>query len=221
MPIIKSDVAVPGVVRNRWHSDLPLASRTSLKLVKSVKREETQVINAQWHAAMRPGKRSALDKSSPWAPPWTGWCRPRHASGEGETPIPRHQAAVRLRQGQAPWAGQEQGLSGDAVCAEQSVDGTAPSLAEAAGMGTSAPRQRASGKGELPLFAPPTTPVSSSSGIPRLNGGRRTGLEKFPDFDAVAESPDTRGDCRISWQCSGQKSFLASGTCLRRRPLHH
>jgi IS5 family transposase len=29
------------------------------------KREETQGIDAQWHVAMRPGKRSALDKSTP------------------------------------------------------------------------------------------------------------------------------------------------------------
>ena len=29
------------------------------------KREETQCINAQWHVAMRPGKRRALDKSTP------------------------------------------------------------------------------------------------------------------------------------------------------------
>ena len=29
------------------------------------KREETQAINANWHVAMRPGKRKSLDKSTP------------------------------------------------------------------------------------------------------------------------------------------------------------
>jgi len=35
------------------------------------KREETQDIKANWHVAMRPGKRKALDKVRPWARSWT------------------------------------------------------------------------------------------------------------------------------------------------------
>ena len=52
--------------------------------------------------------------------------------GQGGTPISCHQTAVRLHQSQVPGAGQEHGPSGDAVCAEQSVDGAAQSFAGAA-----------------------------------------------------------------------------------------
>lgn len=34
------------------------------------KREGVQRIQANWHVAMRPGNRRALDKSSPLGPPW-------------------------------------------------------------------------------------------------------------------------------------------------------
>ena len=45
------------------------------------RREETQDIEANWHVAMRPGKRRALDKNSPMAPCSTSSNNARPASG--------------------------------------------------------------------------------------------------------------------------------------------
>ena len=69
--------------------------------------------------------------------------------------LPGHQAAVRLRQGQVPGAGQEHGQSGDAVCAVQPVDG-AKTAFEHGGAGMSAPEmgQRATNGAQIDPKSP-------------------------------------------------------------------
>ena len=54
--------------------------------------------------------------------------------GQGRASVSGHQAAVRLHQGQVPGTGQEHGQPDDAVCAEQSVDGTQAAFEHGAGM---------------------------------------------------------------------------------------
>ena len=46
------------------------------------KREEIQAQHPEvnWHIAMMPGKRKALDKEPPWAPPWRNWSEPKPVS---------------------------------------------------------------------------------------------------------------------------------------------
>jgi len=80
------------------------------------KREKVQGIKASWHVTMRLGKRRALDKSRPWGgyPGPAGAGQGTHPSQRG-TPIPRHQAAGWLRQGQVPRAGQQHGQPDDAL----------------------------------------------------------------------------------------------------------
>ncbi len=92
------------------------------------KRDEVKKleVKAQWHVAMRPGKRRALD---PDRRSHQLHRRARAAQGEhpgqGRAPVPRGQAAVRLRQGALPRLGEEHRAADDAVRDEQSVDGAA------------------------------------------------------------------------------------------------
>jgi IS5 family transposase len=106
------------------------------------KREEIQAKHpdVKWHIAMMPGKRKAMDKSTPMGshPGAVGKDQSQHPR-QGGTPVSRHQEAVRLRQGQVPGAGQKHGQSDDAVCAVQPVDGAQTTL-EYGRAGMSAPK---------------------------------------------------------------------------------
>lgn len=112
------------------------------------KREEVQSIHANWHVAMRRGKRRALDKNRPMDACWTRLNTSRHVSAPRW--VSSHQTTVRLRQCEIPGAGQEHGQSDDVVCVEQLVDGAAQAAARAAGVRAPEIGQKAFDKGNMP-----------------------------------------------------------------------
>lgn len=77
-------------------------------------------------------------------------------------------------------ANREHGQPDDAVCALQSLDGSAQSFAAAAEMSAPETSQRDSGKGEMPLFANPKAPDSSSCGLFHLSGYFNGRFEHLP-----------------------------------------
>ena len=113
------------------------------------KREETQGINVHWHVAIQPGKRKALDKSTPKGAPGPARAGQSAHAGQGRTPVPGDQAPVWACGGALPRAGQEHGAAADTVCAVQPVDGAAHVAAGDAGMSASAKAPRAANRGEL------------------------------------------------------------------------
>lgn len=105
------------------------------------KRAEIQAKHpdVKWHIAMMPGKRKAMEEHAHGQHPGAvGKYQSQHPR-QGRAPVSCHQAAVRLRQGQVPGAGQEHGQSDDAVCTVQPVDGAQTTL-EYGGAGMSAPK---------------------------------------------------------------------------------
>jgi transposase, IS5 family len=99
--------------------------------------------DVNWHVAMRPGKRAALDKSKPLG---RDDQRSRAHQGQhprqGRAPVPSGQAPVRLREGPLPRIEEEHGAAHDLVRAVQLVDGARQVVGSP---GMSATTARASG----------------------------------------------------------------------------
>ncbi len=88
------------------------------------KRQEMQGSKVKWHVAMRPGKRKALDLNRELHKLLEKAERLKASvRAKVEHPFRVNQAAVRVRQGALPGAGEEHGAADDAVCAGQLVDG--------------------------------------------------------------------------------------------------
>ena len=129
---------------NQWHHGMK--GHAGVNADSGQKREEIQAKypNVNWHIAMMPGKRKALDKSSPMGgnPGETGEDQGQHPY-QGRTSVSCDQAPVRLHQGALPWAGQEHGSAVHAVHAVQPLDGEKALPTGLGGISASATGQKA------------------------------------------------------------------------------
>jgi hypothetical protein len=135
------------------------------------KREETQDIDANWHVAMRPGKRKALDRDTPVGigHGQARTCKGQHP-GQGGAPVSGHQAPVRACEGARPRLGQEHGAVANAVRIEQLVDSASNAFSRGPEMSAPATTQETANgpqiglrMNEIALWLPPSETSSIST----------------------------------------------------------
>jgi hypothetical protein len=145
------------------------------------KRDEVQGIKANWHVAMRPGKRKALD-------------RLEHLKASIRAKV-EHPFRVIKRQFwhlKVRYRGlaKKHGTVAHAVCPEQPLNGASPAFAGVAGMSASAIGQRAAHQCETTPLEPQNPTALPSSEIFHVKARHCGGFEHPPSVCGGVPNPD-------------------------------
>ena len=102
-----------------------------------------EATGVDWHVAMRPGKRRALDKQTKLGALLDSAEQLKASVRAKVEPHQSHQVLVRFHQGSLQGPCQKHGTTGHAVCFKQFVDGQKANSSGSAGMSASAMRENA------------------------------------------------------------------------------